>query len=84
MKLSQFHQLTFDEKVHTIYDHGVYIGKRKREGYTILLYQVAGFYVEVVYKKYRYVILNLESFDSTELLQPYLDAIDLEALVYTP
>jgi hypothetical protein len=84
MKLSQFQQLTFDEKVHTIYDHGVYIGKRKGNGYTILLYQVAGFYVEVVYKKYRNVILNLESFDSTDLLQPYLDAIDLEAIVYTP
>ena len=84
MKLCQFQQLTFDEKVHTIYDHGVYIGKRKGTGYTILLYQVAGFYVEIVYKKYRYVILKLESFDSTDLLQPYLDAIDLEALVYTP
>jgi hypothetical protein len=82
MKLLHFQQLTFDEKVHTIYNHGVYIGKRKLDGLTILLYQVAGFYVELVYKKYRNSILKLHCFDSTEFLNPYLDAINLEDIVY--
>ncbi len=81
MKLSEFQLLTEHEQVIRLYKHGVYIGKRKYQKFTALLFQLEGFYVEIKYLKYRRKIASIKSSDSTVLLDPYLNQIRLEDFV---
>ena len=69
------------DKVDLIYNEGIYIGKRKKNLITILLYQIDGFYTEIFYRKYRYSVNRIRCFTSTLPLDPYLDQIDVEELI---
>jgi len=81
MKLLEFKLLTDEAQLDILYKTGVYIGKRKLKGKTILLYQADSFYVEVFYKKYRYYIEDIRFSESTDMLDPYLEQIHVEHLV---
>lgn len=81
MKLIDYELLPLREQINVLYREGVYIGKRREGIFTILLYQVDSFYVEVFYKKYRYYVSKLSCFTSTEFLDPYLEQIEVEYLV---
>ena len=81
MTLYDFQLLPDQEQIAVLYECGVYIGKRKDAFSVVLLYQLESFYVEVYYRKYRSHIKKLHCFDSTELLDPYLEQIDVENLV---
>lgn len=81
MTLYDFQLLPEHEQIETLYQQGVFIGKRKEAFSIILLYQLESFYVEVYYRKYRSYVKKLYCFDSTELLDPYLEQIDVENLV---
>jgi hypothetical protein len=59
---------------------GVYVGKRKSGKQTVILFQLYGFYVEVYYKQYRKVIDHIVTSDETDILQPYLDQIQVRDL----
>jgi len=83
MNLFDFQLLPHSEKVDILYDHGVYIGKRKEKNQTVILYQLEGFYVEVFYKKYRCFVTRMHCFSSTILLEVYLEQINVEHLIYT-
>ena len=74
----EFQLLPEQEQINILYQQGVYIGKRKESFSIILLYQLESFYVEVFYRKYRSHVKNLHCFESTELLDPYLEQIDVE------
>lgn len=81
MTLLEFKLSDMCDKVSILYKHGVYIGKRREEHLTILLYQVDSFYVEIAYRLYRRYIARVRSSESTTLLDPYLEQIDVEHLV---
>lgn len=81
MTLFDFQLLPDADKIDLLYNQGVYLGKRKQNDVTILLFQVEGFYVEVFYKKYRKYVSRIYCFGSTSLLDPYLEQIDVEHLV---
>jgi len=81
MTMYDFQLLPEQQQVELLYHSGVYIGKRREGISIILLYQLESFYVEVVYRKYRSHVKRLHCFDSTELLDPYLEQIDVENLV---
>ena len=81
MKIHDFQLLPEQEQIDILYQYGVYIGKRKEGFSIILLYQFESFYVEVFYRKYRSHVKQLHCFESTELLDPYLEQIDVENLV---
>ncbi len=78
MTLYNFYLLTEDEQINLLYEHGVYIGKRKDNNTTTVLYQLDSFYVEIIYKKYRFFIHKINCFTTTEKLSPYLEQIDIE------
>jgi hypothetical protein len=63
-----------------LHKHGVYIGKRKVEHRTVMLFQLHSFYVEVYYKQYRKIIDYIITSDSTDILHPYLDQINIRNL----
>lgn len=80
LSLSEFIDLPQELQFEILHKHGVYIGKRKIEKQTVVLFQLHGFYVEVYYKQYRKVIDHIITSDNTEILQPYLDQIHLKGL----
>ena len=80
MKMFDFGMLPDHEKIEVIYNQGVYIGKRKQGELYHVLYQIESFYVEIVYKKYRYYIDHINYFSSTAHLDPYLE--HLETLIF--
>ena len=81
MTLFEFQLLSEGEQVAALYQQGVYIGKRKVESMTVLLYQLESFYAEVYYRSYRRYIYKIRCLDSTTILDPYLEQIDVEYLV---
>ena len=78
MTLFDFQLLSDNERIHLLYHEGVYIGKRKKEQLTALLYQLDSFYVEVIYRKYRRHIASMRCTASTAILDPYLEQIPVE------
>jgi hypothetical protein len=81
MRLKKFQSLSNTQQVALLYKQGVYIGKRKSGKKTVLLYQLDSFYVEVFYLSYRRYIYNMSYSESIEILDPYLEQINVEYLV---
>lgn len=72
-----FNLLTYQEKIEAT-KKATHIMSRNDEHYFIFLYQLRGFYIEVFYHRELNFISNLQGFDDTDLLTPYLDKLDLE------
>lgn len=81
MTLFDFQLNTIPEQVAILYQQGVYIGKRKQDGQTTLLYQLDSFYAEVFYRKYRRYVARIKCSASISILDPYLEQINVEDLV---
>jgi hypothetical protein len=81
MNLFDFQLLSMHDQVKVLYEQGVYIGKRRNNDYTALLYQLEGFYVEISYRQYRRHIDRIYCSASTSILDPYLEQIDVVHLV---
>ena len=80
MHFYDFIQLNETEQIEILWYNGEQIGRRKEEDYLILLYQVEGFYVEVFYHNKERVIKKYMSFECTDLLDPYLEKIDIGSI----
>ena len=78
LSITEFIDLPQDVQFEVLHKHGVYVGKRKQEEKTIVLFQLHGFYVEVFYKQYRKIIENISTSTSTDILLPYLDQISIK------
>jgi len=77
MHFYDFIQLNETEQIEILWYNGEQIGRRKDEEHLILLYQVEGFYVEVFYHNKERVIKKYMSFECTDLLEAYLEKIDI-------
>lgn len=81
MKMFDFMILGQTEQVALLYKAGVFSGKIKSGNQVRVLYQLDGFYVEIVYKKYRLYIDSIRCFSSTDELDPYIQLINIEELI---
>lgn len=81
MRHTEFMHLKMPKQVNLLYKKAVYIGKRKVERSIVVLYQLEGFYVEIFYLKYRWHISRINAFESVDLLDPYLQGVDVEELI---
>ena len=80
MRIEQFNILDEKEQAEVLINKGVFIAERLYRDFSIFLYQVDHFYVEI-YHNLRYnVIQGMESFEDEEMLKPYLESIDLSPL----
>ncbi|WP_207493590.1 hypothetical protein [Aridibaculum aurantiacum] len=79
--ISMFSQLKMKEQADMLYQHGVYVGKQRNALYSIVLYQLDSFYVEVYYRKYRFSIVKIHCFCSIDKLQPYLWQVNVDVLL---
>ena len=77
MTLYEFNALSEDGKAAVLWSKGDFVIERKENNFSILLYQVQSFYVEVFYSGNENKISRLRSFSSTEQLEPYLTNIDI-------
>ncbi len=81
MMVFHFHQLSEKEQLDTLEESGVFIAERHRPFYNIKLYQIDGFYVELYHHTHFNVVVNINCFTNTDCLDPYLQSIDVEALI---
>lgn len=81
MTIFDFQLLQLSDQINMLHREGIYVGKRKSSEQTIVLYQLETFYVEIFYNRYRYFIHSISCSQSTAVLNPYLQQIDVEELV---
>lgn len=81
MQFADFKLLSLPVQAHIVCDSGVLLSERREDAYLIALYSVDSFYVEVYYRLPEEEIEKFRSFHSTDLLEPYLGAIQFEELV---
>jgi len=78
--LAEYIELEEDQQFEILHRDGVYIGKRKVGKQTVVLFQLYGFYVEVFYKHYRRHVDHTVATDNADILQPYIDQINVRDL----
>jgi hypothetical protein len=81
MKMHDFQFFSQEKQLSLLYQQGIYIGKRKNDEFVRLLFQLDSFYVEITYITYRKSIHKIRYSDSTSILDPYLEQIQVEYLV---
>jgi hypothetical protein len=81
MTLVDFIILPIEQQIDLLYNHGVYVGKIKLNDITVLLYQMDAFYIQISYSRYRVSIDTIQCFETTEVLEPYLEQIQFEYFV---
>ena len=60
---------------------GVCVSDRTTDTFTVLLFQLESFYIEIYFNKECDEIIWIKGFDSVDELEPYLESIDIsEAL----
>lgn len=77
MLIAQFEALLSTDKYNYLLEQGVYLLYRHTEDYTILLFQLEVFYVELYYQKNDETTLDFQVFSSTDQLEPYFNQIPL-------
>jgi hypothetical protein len=78
MFLYEYNVLCNDEKAQILWDNGVFVVSKQAAGFTINLYALFDFYVEVWYNVEKNNIVKFQTFKSISRLAPYLDLINLE------
>jgi len=81
MTFHQFEKLPSGNKYKYLLQKGTFLIKRKSIKYEFLLYELNGFYVEVMYDATQKKVLLLEPFTDTNLLAPYLHKVDITELM---
>jgi hypothetical protein len=75
-----FEALEHNTQMDLLHREGVYIGKIKLDGESILLYQYQSVYVEVVYSVYRQIVKDVRCFTDTAVLDRYILSSDFDTL----
>lgn len=73
----QYNMLKPDDQALTLWESGVFIMNRKEDKYQINLYSLFDFYVEVWYDSMMNSIKKFRTFKAVDVLEPYLDRINL-------
>lgn len=81
MTLRNFKSLTPKQKKFVVLRAGTFLSEKKYGLYRKMLYQVDGFYVEVYFTAFSRHPFTYSSFDSIRRLHPYLQQIDITALL---
>lgn len=84
IRLAEFNELMESQQVDLLHRDGVYVGKRKNERSTTVLFQLYSFYVEVHYKQYRKKIDRLVTTDNPGILHQYIDQVKIDGLDQKP
>ena len=81
MLFKEFKYQDKQKKKQLLFNHGVYLTQRPQAEFTILLFQIDSFYVEVYFDTEEYQIGYIRTFTSVDELAPYLHQIDISGLL---
>lgn len=81
MTITDFSILSLADQLEILYAEGVHLAKRKADSLTVILYQFKKWYVEIYYERYRHKVKFTRCTDSSEILNPYLDEIDIDDIL---
>jgi hypothetical protein len=81
MTLDQFTHLPETKQAQTLLERGIFLADRLYKNFSIILYQLDNFYVEVYHNLRFDVMQGMRCFEDEEALQPYLESIDISCLV---
>lgn len=81
MTINQYSRLNESEQLDVLAQTGVLIAQRQDDFYHLDLYQSEGFYVELCYHTHFNTLININAFSHTGRLDPYLQQMDIEALM---
>lgn len=81
MTLDEFAFLNEIRQAQALLERGTFLADRLYKNFSILLYQLDNFYVEVYHNLRFDVMQGMRCFEDDEALQPYLERIDISDLV---
>ena len=81
MRLSDFNTLSLGNQVKTVFNKGAYVADRLEQEFTVVLYKLGRFCVEVYYHEADSEPVGLRSFSCSEKLQPYFREVNLASIV---
>lgn len=81
MTITHFSSLSLVSQLELLYNEGVHLAKRKSNNNLVILYQFGKWYVEIFYEKYRREVSHTRCTDDTDILDPYLEEIDISAIL---
>jgi hypothetical protein len=81
MDFYQFNYLPVSERAELVWQHGRLLATRDHMGCSVVLYKMAEFFAEVWYSPEDNQIALVHGFRSPELLEPYIESINLEELL---
>lgn len=80
MKVKDFEILDQYEQLQIIEDKAVFLDYRREGHYSIGLFQVEGFYIEVFFHVIKLIYKRIHVFDDILFLDPYINQIDITDL----
>jgi hypothetical protein len=81
MKVEEFKKLYPRRQRQLVVERGVPLGKRESQRFSIYLYGLHGFYVEVYFFNESGEYSTLRPFEEVDKLAPYLQQIDIQELL---
>ena len=80
VKKSEFKKTDLDKKIQIVLENGYYIDKRETRDFSIDLYSLDSFFIEVLYSSVNKWIEDIEVVDNQMILDLYLKEIQLNEL----
>ena len=81
MTLDEFTHLNDARQAEALLRHGTFLTDRLYKNFSIFLYQLDNFYVEVYHNLMYDIMQGMRCFEDDDALQPYLESIDISCLV---
>ena len=81
MTLDEFAILNDARQAETVLERGIFLADRLYKNFSIFLYQLDSFYVEVYHNLRFDIMQGMRCFEDDDALQPYLESIDISCLV---
>lgn len=79
--LLRFKRMTLEAKAQEVGQRGEYLSTRYKDAHKVLLFALDNFYTEVWFQDrggMDNMVFDIKGFDGVELLEPYLDNINIE------
>lgn len=80
MTVTEFTHLDETIQAEMLLQRGTFLTERLYKNFTIFLYQLDSFYVEVYHNLRFNMLQGMRCFEDDETLQPYLESIDISCL----
>lgn len=81
MTLDEFTLLNETRQAEALLEQGIFLTDRLYKNFSIFLYRLDNFYVEVYHNLRFDIMQGMRCFQDEEALQPYLESIDISCLV---